>query len=175
MKRAHDHSRSYKWKHIIGTGVEDLVHCHCGGKYGRLYVDMVVESSLYILTQSRKCHNWLDLSIWDPKVHFLQQSDTYSNKATPLLRGKHKNELTLSILSGGLYRCTDCIFAYIHLLKEWENTILFHFFLFYIKQIHVVMYSVVQQMFHSRFALSRLLKIFLPLLSLWTWALGKER
>lgn len=48
-------------------------------------------------------------------------------------------------------------------------------FLFYIKQIHVVMYSVVQQMFHSRFPLSRLLKIFLPLLSLWTWALGKER
>lgn len=42
--------KAYYW-HWCRVG--DLVHCHYGGKYGRLKVDMVVESFLSILTQSK--------------------------------------------------------------------------------------------------------------------------
>ena len=36
MKKHHDHSNSYKRKHLIGAGLQfrSLVHCHHGREYG---------------------------------------------------------------------------------------------------------------------------------------------
>ena len=45
VKRHHDHSNSYKGKHLIGPGlqVQSLVHCHHGGKHGGMQADLVLE------------------------------------------------------------------------------------------------------------------------------------
>jgi hypothetical protein len=43
VKRHHDHSNSYKGRHLIGSEFRGLVHCHHGRKHGRVQADMVLK------------------------------------------------------------------------------------------------------------------------------------
>ena len=51
VKRCHDHSNSYKGKHLTGAGLQfrGLVHCHHGRKHGGTQADMVLEKELRVL------------------------------------------------------------------------------------------------------------------------------
>lgn len=56
VKRHHDHSNSYRGKHLIGTGLKfrGLAHCHQGGKHGDTQEDMVLEMQLGVLHLDRQ-------------------------------------------------------------------------------------------------------------------------
>jgi hypothetical protein len=45
LKRHHDHSNSYRGKHLIGAGLQfrDVVHYHHGQKHGGTQVDLVLK------------------------------------------------------------------------------------------------------------------------------------
>jgi hypothetical protein len=51
MKRHHDHSNSYKGKHLIGADLQlrSSVHYHHGGKCGSTQTDLVLEKELRVL------------------------------------------------------------------------------------------------------------------------------
>jgi hypothetical protein len=66
VKRHHDHSNSYKGKHLIGDGLQFryLVHYHHGrgqGKHAGTQADIVLEGELRVLhfdlqTARKDCH-----------------------------------------------------------------------------------------------------------------------
>jgi hypothetical protein len=59
MKRQHDHSNSYKGKHLTGAGLQlrSVVHYHHGGKHGSKQADMVLEKDLILIHRQQEV-NW---------------------------------------------------------------------------------------------------------------------
>ena len=52
MKRHHDHSKSYKEKHLVGAGLQ--IQRYHGGKHGSMQVDTVLERELRVLHLDRQ-------------------------------------------------------------------------------------------------------------------------
>ena len=67
MKRYHDHSNSYKGKHLMGGGLEfrGLVLYHLGGKHSGMQADLILDKELRIpQVAGRECHTgYLELFI----------------------------------------------------------------------------------------------------------------
>ena len=77
MERYHDHSNSYKEKHLIGAGLQfQSLYCH-GRDHGRMHADMVLEKEMRVLHLDLKetvCHTGCSLSLGDLQAtvtHFL--------------------------------------------------------------------------------------------------------
>ena len=85
LGRDTDQDNSYKWKHLIGDGLQfrALVHYHYGGKHGTMQTDMVLEKELYTSwsagskeTFSTLGRAWAFSKSAYTVTHFLQQGHT---------------------------------------------------------------------------------------------------
>ena len=76
VKRQHIHGNSYKGKHLIRAGLQciGLVRYHHRRKHGGTQADVVLEKMRVL----RLIHRQYE----ETETHILQQSHTYSSKAT---------------------------------------------------------------------------------------------
>ena len=73
----HDHSNSYKGKHLIGTVLwfRGLVHCHHGRKHHGMQADMVMEKELREI-KKRQSATRPRLSFWYLKAYHQWQTSS---------------------------------------------------------------------------------------------------